>query len=83
MHGSNACCVCFPGKPSWAGPEVCLHPGHSCHALLWGEGATEEDHRVWEEQQHQEVHVRDAVHKGRQKPRRDPWTVQAKNCIDK
>lgn len=50
------------GEPQRPGPQVCLHPGDLCQAILRREGGAREEDRFREVPQHQPLRLRDALH---------------------
>lgn len=64
------------GEPQRPGPQVCLHPGDLCQAILRREGGAREEDRFREVPQHQPLRLRDALHAVGQEARRRGGAVQ-------
>lgn len=58
----DSLCLYSTGKSERLGPEVRLHTGHICQALLWWERAGWENNRLWEVSQHEPLCFRNALH---------------------
>ena len=52
------------GEPCWPWPQVWLHPGELCDAILWGEGAPGAGDGLWAQQHPAALHVWNSLHQG-------------------
>ena len=57
------CPLCVKtGEPQGFGPQIRLHPGDLCHAILWGKGNRRPEDGLRDAPQHQPLRLRDALH---------------------
>lgn len=70
------------GESQRPGPQVCLHPGDVCGALLRWERATGEEDGFREASQHQPLCVWDAIHTVGEETRRRGGAVQETHHFD-
>lgn len=71
------------GEPQGFGPQIRLHPGYLCDAILWGKGNRGPEDRLRNAPQYQPLRLWDALHAVGQEARWRGGAVQAEDRPDK